>query len=129
MCIFEVDEEPDPVSLGVCGVGQPPLGLKRKAETPLGSPPEPGQILQHQEDDGRAGRYKIRVSSSSVLKPAAAFGLSEDTTPENYHPNHSLHNIHLDFFIPLKSKNIQISFTHNYTTKLGFLVKKTPNNK
>ena len=57
----QVDEEPDPISLGVCGVGQPPLGLKRKAETPLGSPPEPGQVLQQQEDEGRAGRYKIRV--------------------------------------------------------------------
>jgi len=52
-----VDEEPDPMSLGVCGVG-----LKRKAETPLGSPPEPGQVLQQQEEDARGGRYKIRVS-------------------------------------------------------------------
>lgn len=58
---FKVDEEPDPISLGVCGVGQPPQGLKRKAETPLGSPPEPGQVLQQQDDDGRGGRYKIRV--------------------------------------------------------------------
>jgi len=56
-----MDEEPDPVSLGVCGVGQPPQGLKRKAETPLGSPPEPGQVLQQQDDDGRGARYKIRV--------------------------------------------------------------------
>lgn len=58
-----MDEEPDPVSLGVCGVGQPPQGLKRKAETPLGSPPEPGQVLQQQDDDARGGRYKIRVST------------------------------------------------------------------
>lgn len=56
-----MDEEPDPISLGVCGVGQPPLGLKRKAETPLGSPPEPGQVLQQQDDDARGGRYKIKV--------------------------------------------------------------------
>ncbi|MEQ2214879.1 hypothetical protein XENOCAPTIV_022764, partial [Xenoophorus captivus] len=67
VCVRQVDEEPDPVSLGVCGVGQPPQGLKRKAETPLGSPPEPGQILQHQDDDGRAGRYKIRVSCGFTL--------------------------------------------------------------
>ena len=54
-------------------MGQPPLGLKRKAETPLGSPPEPGQVLQQQEDEGRAGRYKIRVKDLSfppkVMKP------------------------------------------------------------
>lgn len=56
-----MDEEPDPISLGVCGVGQPPQGLKRKAEALLGSPPEPGQVLQPQDDDGRAARYKIRV--------------------------------------------------------------------
>lgn len=56
-----MDEEPDPISLGVCGVGQPFQGLKRKAEIPLGSPPEPGQVLQQQDDDGRGGRYKIRV--------------------------------------------------------------------
>lgn len=63
MTVFtlQVDEEPDPVSLGVCGVGQPPQGLKRKAETPLGSPPEPGQVLQQQDDDTRTGRFKIRV--------------------------------------------------------------------
>lgn len=63
VCILrcQVDEEPDPVSLGVCGVGQPPQGLKRKAETPLGSPPEPGQVLQQQDDDARGGRFKIRV--------------------------------------------------------------------
>lgn len=61
-CVTQVDEEPDPISLGVCGVGQPPQGLKRKVETPLGSPPEPGQVLQQQDDDGRAGRFKIRVS-------------------------------------------------------------------
>lgn len=60
-CALQVDEEPDPVSLGVCGVGQPPQGLKRKAETPLGSPPEPGQVLQQQDDDARTGRFKIRV--------------------------------------------------------------------
>lgn len=63
-CILQVDEEPDPVSLGVCGVGQPPQGLKRKAETPLGSPPEPGQVLQQQDDDARTGRFKIRVRGS-----------------------------------------------------------------
>lgn len=60
-----MDEEPDPISLGVCGVGQPPQGLKRKADTPLGSPPEPGQILQQQDDDARGGRYKIRVTDCS----------------------------------------------------------------
>lgn len=58
---WQDDEEPDPISLGVCGVGQPPQGIKRKAETQLGSPPEPTQALQHQDDDGRIGRYKIRV--------------------------------------------------------------------
>lgn len=62
--VWQVDEEPDPISLGVCGVGQPPQGLKRKAETPLGSPPEPGQVLQQQEDDGRGSRFKIRVWTS-----------------------------------------------------------------
>lgn len=67
VCVCQVEEEPDPVSLGVCGVGQPPQGLKRKAETPLGSPPEPGQILQQQEDEGRAGRYKIRVMGSLYI--------------------------------------------------------------
>lgn len=61
LCVCQVDDEPDPVSLGVCGVGQPPQGLKRKADTPLGSPPEPGQVLQQQDDDGRGARYKIRV--------------------------------------------------------------------
>lgn len=65
-CILQVDEEPDPVSLGVCGVGQPPQGLKRKAETPLGSPPEPGQVLQQQDDDARTGRFKIRVRGGLV---------------------------------------------------------------
>lgn len=72
--VCQVDEEPDPISLGVCGVGQPPQGLKRKAETPLGSPPEPGQVLQQQEDDGRGGRYKIRVRNwtSVFLKCCAA---------------------------------------------------------
>lgn len=68
LCVCQVDEEPDPISLGVCGVGQPPQGLKRKAETPLGSPPEPGQILQQQDDDGRgAGRFKIRVTHLMTL--------------------------------------------------------------
>lgn len=66
--MYQVDEEPDPISLGVCGVGQPPQGLKRKVETPLGSPPEPGQILQQQEDDGRPGRYKIRVKECTLVK-------------------------------------------------------------
>lgn len=67
VCILQVDEEPDPVSLGVCGVGQPPQGLKRKAETPLGSPPEPGQVLQQQDDDARTGRFKIRVRGEGRL--------------------------------------------------------------
>lgn len=69
MTVFtlQVDEEPDPVSLGVCGVGQPPQGLKRKAETPLGSPPEPGQVLQQQDDDTRTGRFKIRVRGGGLL--------------------------------------------------------------
>lgn len=62
VCLSQVDEEPDPISLGVCGVGQPPQGLKRKADTPLGSPPEPGQVLQQQDDDGRGARFKIRVT-------------------------------------------------------------------
>lgn len=66
-CVLQVDEEPDPVSLGVCGVGQPPQGLKRKAETPLGSPPEPGQVLQQQDDDARTGRFKIRVRGGGVM--------------------------------------------------------------
>jgi len=63
------EEPPDPVSLGVCGVGQPPPSLKRKAETPLGSPPEPGQILQQQQqqdEDSSGRRYKIRVQESSL---------------------------------------------------------------
>lgn len=67
-CMCQVDEEPDPISLGVCGVGQPPQGLKRKVETPLGSPPEPGQVLQQQDDDGRGGRYKIRVMTGLYRK-------------------------------------------------------------
>lgn len=66
VCLCQVDEEPDPISLGVCGVGQPPQGLKRKAETPLGSPPEPGQVLQQQDDDGRGARFKIRVTVSLI---------------------------------------------------------------
>lgn len=66
---WQVVEEPDPISLGVCGVGQPPQGLKRKAETLLGSLPEPGQVLQQKDDDGRGGRYKIRVNDF-VFAPA-----------------------------------------------------------
>lgn len=74
MC--QVDEEPDPISLGVCGVGQPPQGLKRKAETPLGSPPEPGQVLQQQDDDGRGGRYKIRVNDWTLLKNVSLYHIN-----------------------------------------------------
>lgn len=74
MC--QVDEEPDPISLGVCGVGQPPQGLKRKVETPLGSPPEPGQVLQQQDDDGRGGRYKIRVNDWTLLKNVSLYHIN-----------------------------------------------------
>lgn len=76
MC--QVDEEPDPISLGVCGVGQPPQGLKRKVETPLGSPPEPGQVLQQQDDEGRAGRYKIRVTLTgwTLLKNVSLYHIN-----------------------------------------------------
>lgn len=74
MC--QVDEEPDPISLGVCGVGQPPQGLKRKVETPLGSPPEPGQVLQQQDDEGRGGRYKIRVNDWTLLKNVSLYHIN-----------------------------------------------------
>ncbi|XP_049585994.1 transcription initiation factor TFIID subunit 2 isoform X1 [Syngnathus scovelli] len=77
------DEEPDPISLGVCGVGQPPQGIKRKAETHLGSPPEPGQALQHQDDDGR--RYKIRFNMEE-----------EDIDMETVHDSQAFIHHHLN---------------------------------
>ncbi|KAG7254546.1 hypothetical protein CRUP_014643, partial [Coryphaenoides rupestris] len=73
------EEPPDPISLGVCGVGQPPPSLKRKAETPLGSPPEPGQILQlqqqqqqqqQQDEDSSGRRYKIRHHLTLLDRPS-----------------------------------------------------------
>ncbi|XP_061737606.1 transcription initiation factor TFIID subunit 2 isoform X2 [Nerophis ophidion] len=80
------DDEPDPISLGVCGVGQPPQGIKRKAETQLGSPPEPGQAVQHLEDDNRAGRYKIRFNMEE-----------EDIDMETVHDSQAFihHHLHL----------------------------------
>ena len=50
---------------GGSGVALPPLGLKRKADTPLGSPPEPGQVL-HPEEEVSRGRHKIRVSCTNI---------------------------------------------------------------
>ncbi|KAJ0065829.1 hypothetical protein NL108_000053, partial [Boleophthalmus pectinirostris] len=86
MSYTTVDEEPDPVSLGVCGVGQPPPGLKRKAETPLGSPPEPGQVLQPQDDDARGGRFKIRFNAME----------DEDIDMETVHDSQAFIHHHLN---------------------------------
>ncbi|XP_061529597.1 transcription initiation factor TFIID subunit 2 isoform X1 [Phycodurus eques] len=79
------EEEPDPISLGVCGVGQPPQGIKRKSETQLGSPPELGQAVQHQDDDGRVGRYKIRFNMED-----------EDIDMETVHDSQAFIHHHLN---------------------------------
>ncbi|MGH0137698.1 UNVERIFIED_CONTAM: hypothetical protein FKN15_040739 [Acipenser sinensis] len=46
-----------------CSVPVPQQGMKRKAETPLGSPLEPGQILEKEEDNSKV-KLKIRFSNS-----------------------------------------------------------------
>ncbi|RXM35692.1 hypothetical protein EOD39_3948 [Acipenser ruthenus] len=46
-----------------CSVPVPQQGMKRKAETPLGSPLEPGQILEKEEDSSKV-KLKIRFSNS-----------------------------------------------------------------
>ncbi len=43
------------------GVAMAPQGLKRKAETPLGSSPEPGQVMQ--EEPSAKTSVKSKVSN------------------------------------------------------------------
>lgn len=41
------------------GIALTPQGLKRKAETPLASPPEPGQVLQDEPTGKIAPRSRV----------------------------------------------------------------------
>lgn len=46
-----------------CNVSAHQQGVKRKADTPLGSPLEPGQILEKNEDSSKV-KLKIRVRNT-----------------------------------------------------------------
>lgn len=57
---FQVKEEHVVMEQSLSSIALTPQGLKRKAETPLASPPEPGQVLQD-EPMGKLA-VKTRVS-------------------------------------------------------------------
>ncbi|MGH0158356.1 UNVERIFIED_CONTAM: hypothetical protein FKN15_060643 [Acipenser sinensis] len=69
-----------------CSAPVPQQGMKRKAETPLGSPLEPGQILEKEEDSSKV-RLKIRFSNSQE---------EEDTDMDTVHDSQAFIYHHLN---------------------------------
>jgi len=57
----QLEEEHVVMEPSLSGVAMAPQGLKRKAETPLGSSPEPGQVMQ--EEPSAKAPVKSRVSN------------------------------------------------------------------
>lgn len=55
------EEEHVVMEPALSGVAMAPQGLKRKAETPLGSSPEPGQVMQ--EEPSAKAPVKSKVSN------------------------------------------------------------------
>lgn len=44
------------------GVALAPQSLKRKADTPLGSPPEPGQVMQEEPMIKVTGKSRVSIT-------------------------------------------------------------------
>lgn len=57
----QLEEEHVVMEPALSGVAMAPQGLKRKAETPLGSSPEPGQVMQ--EEPSAKASVKSKVSN------------------------------------------------------------------
>lgn len=49
------------------GLALTPQGLKRKAETPLASPPEPGQVLQDEPMGKITAKSRVSYCSSESV--------------------------------------------------------------
>lgn len=55
------------------GIALTPQGLKRKAETPLASPPEPGQVLQDEPTGKLAPKSRVSYCSLGISQNVLIF--------------------------------------------------------